>query len=110
MYDKHLIVFTTYPSQDSALAAAQRLVENGLAACVNVLPQITSVYYWDNAVQTETECLLIIKTQQKRYSALEADIREHHPYELPEVIATPISHGSKDYLSWIESQTKELTK
>ncbi len=109
MHDHYLIVFTTYPSQDSALAAAQRLVENGLAGCVNVLPQITSVYHWDNAVQTETEYLLIIKTQKNRYSALEADIREHHPYELPEVIATPISHGSKDYLSWIESQIKGLT-
>lgn len=110
MHDKHLIVFTAYPSQENALAAAHRLVENGLAACVNVLPQITSVYQWDDAVQTEAECLLIIKTQKKRYCALEADIRKHHPYELPEVIATPISHGSKDYLSWIESQIEALTK
>jgi periplasmic divalent cation tolerance protein len=110
MNDTKLIVFTTFPDPDSALKTARQIITNRLAACVNILPQITSVYEWENTVEIQQEHMLILKTSQHRFASLEQEIRRFHPYELPEIIATPISHGSKDYLDWIESQTIALTE
>ena len=105
MQDSPLIVLTTFPDEPSALTAARRLVKGKLAACVNVLPQMTSVYEWDKEIQTGREHLLFIKTTETRYPQVEAALREQHPYELPEIVATPITHGLGDYLSWINQQT-----
>lgn len=99
------LVFTTFPDPDQALATADRLIREKLAACVNILPQMTSVYEWNGEVHRDIEYLMLIKTSDERYHALEAAIRETHPYELPEIIATPISHGLAAYLSWIDEQT-----
>ncbi len=104
MNDK-LLVLTTYPDEGSALATARRLVKEHLAACVNVLPSMTSVYEWQDEACEGNEHLLLIKTTQTRYAALEASIQQTHPYELPEIIATPISHGLPEYFEWIERQT-----
>ncbi len=100
-----LIVFTTYPDHEAALQAAANLVQQKLAACVNVLPQMTSVYEWDGKARTDTEHLLLAKTTARRFPALEAAIRASHPYELPEIIATPIARGLEGYIDWISSQT-----
>lgn len=100
-----LIVFTTYPDREAALAAASRLVQQKLAACVNVLPQMTSVYEWKDEAKMDTEHLLLAKTTARRFPALEAAILATHPYELPEIIATPIAQGLKGYIDWIDSQT-----
>lgn len=100
-----IVVLTTYPDADSARATAQHLVKAHLAACVNILPQMTSVYEWKGQAESDPEHLLVIKTRQARYADLEAAIMERHPYELPEIIATPIVNGLEGYLSWIDEST-----
>jgi periplasmic divalent cation tolerance protein len=100
-----LLVITTLPDADSALRLADRLVETGLAACVNIGAPITSVYRWQGELQHGTEVMLSIKTTQQRYAQLERAIVDGHPYELPEVIAVPITTGLSDYLAWIEKCT-----
>lgn len=100
-----LIIFTTYPDAETALATAKHIVREHLAACVNVLPRMTSVYEWRGEARTDTEHLLLVKTTASRYPALEAAILDAHPYELPEIVATPIARGLEGYLEWIGAQT-----
>jgi len=101
-----LLVITTLPDQDAAQQLAGSLVEAGLAACVNIGAPVTSVYKWDGELQRGTEVMLTIKTSRARYPALEQAITDGHPYELPEVIAVPITAGLDEYLAWIEACTK----
>ncbi len=102
-----LLVITTMPDQAGAEALARQLVEEKLAACVNIGGPVTSVYRWDESLQRGTEVVLTIKTTRFRYPALQARIAEQHPYELPEVIAVPITSGLPEYLAWIETCTKK---
>ena len=101
-----LLVITTLPDQDAAERLARTLVETGLAACVNIGAAVTSIYRWDDRLQRGTELMLTIKTTRARYPALEQAIVDGHPYELPEVIAVPITTGLADYLAWIEACTR----
>lgn len=103
---EHLVVMTTWPDSDAAREAAAGWVEQGLAACVNVLPAMTSIYRWKNEIESGTEHLLLLKTRRAVLPRLEAAIREGHPYELPEIVALPIVGGSVDYLGWIDSCTR----
>ena len=105
MTDPVLLVLTNLPDADSAQALAAHLVEARVAACVNVLAPATSVYRWEGAIETATEVPLLIKTPASRYAALEAAIRAQHPYELPEVIAVPVTHGLPGYLDWVRTET-----
>jgi periplasmic divalent cation tolerance protein len=100
-----LVVFCTCPTREVALAIANAVVEARLAACVNVVPGVTSVYRWQDQVQQDEEVLLVIKTPAGRYAELEAALRERHPYELPEVIAVPVAMGSPAYLQWLTDVT-----
>jgi len=102
----HVLVLTTLPEQAIAMQIAEALVEEGLAACVSVLPAMTSVYRWQGQRQVDTEHQLLIKTRAARFSELESFLRKHHPYELPEIIALPIRMGSADYLAWIDENTR----
>jgi periplasmic divalent cation tolerance protein len=86
---------------------AKRLVEAGLAACVTIGAPATSIYRWQGAVQQDAEVPLTIKTRAARLDALQAAILAGHPYELPEVIAVPITAGLPDYLAWIDSCTTD---
>lgn len=86
---------------------ARQLVDARLAACVNILSPCHSVYRWQGAVETADEVPLLIKTSRERYAALEAAIRQQHPYELPEVIALPVAQGLPEYLSWVAAETRE---
>jgi periplasmic divalent cation tolerance protein len=97
----HLIVMTTMPDMASAEQLADNLIENSLAACVNILPAMQSIYRWQGKRQQGTEHQLMIKTCADRYKEIEKFIKKHHPYELPEIIGLPIQHGLTDYLSWI---------
>jgi periplasmic divalent cation tolerance protein len=100
------IVLCTVPDRETGEQIANALVTEQLAACVNIIPGITSVYRWEGAVQQEREVLLLIKTGQDSQEPLEQRIRELHPYELPEIIAVPIDTGQTDYIKWITSCLK----
>lgn len=97
-----LVVLCTLPDRDQAMRLARALVEEGLAACVNLVPGLTSVYRWQGSVQEDAEVLLLVKTSQAVYTRLEQRIRALHPYELPEIIAVPLQTGQADYLKWIQ--------
>ena len=100
-----LLVFSTCPDADTAQRLARTLVEGRVAACVNVVGPVTSVYRWRDAVETAGELLLLIKTPADRYPALEQALRALHPYEVPEIVAVPIERGHQDYLEWVQSCT-----
>ncbi|GIW26957.1 MAG: divalent-cation tolerance protein CutA [Meiothermus sp.] len=97
----YLTVFCTVPDLETARRIAHTVVHEELAACVNVLPGLTSVYRWQGQVEESSELLLIIKTRQERYPALETRIKALHPYQVPEIIAHEIETGSQSYLEWI---------
>ncbi|MEA3411231.1 MAG: divalent-cation tolerance protein CutA [Pseudomonadota bacterium] len=105
--DQRLLVFSTWPQMDSAREAARELVETRLAACVNILPRATSLYVWDGVIQEDQEHLMIVKTMRHRYAELEHRILARHPYELPEIVAFPITEGLPGYLAWVEAQTRQ---
>jgi periplasmic divalent cation tolerance protein len=98
-------VQTTTSSKEDAERIAGALVERRLAACVQIVGPITSVYRWQGKTETSAEWLCVVKTQQALYSSVEAAIRELHSYEVPEIVATPIVAGSESYLSWVRSET-----
>ncbi len=100
------LVLCTVPDRDTADALATRLVAERLAACVNIIPGITSVYRWRGVLERDTEHLLIIKTHSTVFATLQETIRGQHPYELPEVIAVPIGDGLPEYLDWISESTR----
>ena len=100
MTDKRLVL-TTCGSLEEARSIAQTLVERQLAACVNIAPQIESVYRWQGEVETATEWLLLIKTTAEAFDRLRETLSELHTYELPECIAIAVEDGSAAYLEWI---------
>ena len=101
-----LLVLTNLPDQATAETLAAALVDNRLAACVNILPPCRSVYQWQGATETANEVPLLIKTSEARYPALEAAIRAGHPYATPEIIAIPVTRGLPDYLAWVAMATQ----
>lgn len=101
MQNQYLVVFCTCPEGDSAARLAGALVDAGLAACVNRLPGVVSSFRWQGEVREEAETLLIIKTTNERLAALVERVRALHPYELPEVVAVPVSGGLDKYLDWL---------
>lgn len=96
-----LVVMITAPDREIGLRLARALVDARLAACVNIVDPITSVYRWEGAVQEDGETLLIAKTTRERFDALRQKTVEEHPYETPEVIACEIADGSAPYLEWL---------
>ncbi|MDT8406470.1 MAG: divalent-cation tolerance protein CutA [Methylococcales bacterium] len=103
----HQLVLCTCPDRGVAKHLAEMLLVRQLAACVNVIPGLESLYYWEGALQCDAECLLLIKTDQNCYSELEALLLEQHSYDVPEIIALPITHGSSTYLQWLDSCLKK---
>ena len=96
-----LLILTTTSSESEAKKIAEMLVKRRLAACVNVIPRIHSVYRWEGKVESAEEFLLLIKTTENKEAEVQAAIRELHSYELPECILIPIEGGSPEYLKWI---------
>lgn len=97
------IALTTAGSQEEAQKIAQALVDRRLAACVNIVPQVRSIYRWQERVETAEEWLLVIKTTSNAFDGVRSAIRELHSYDLPECICLAIEDGSKEYLDWITS-------
>lgn len=100
-----LLCLITAPDREVADRIARTLVDERLAACVNILPGITSVYRWEGAVETGEEVLLMAKTMRTRLDALTARVKQLHPYDAPEVIAVGIEGGLPVYLDWIAAET-----
>lgn len=101
-----VLVLVTISSKKQALLLANKILENRLAACVNILPQIDSLYWWKNRIEKTSEFLLIIKTTRKVFLRLKSFISDHHPYSVPEIIALPIQDGFNPYLNWIEAEVE----
>jgi len=101
--DNYILILNTCPDLSGAKRIASLLVESGVSACVNIIPNIASVYRWKGLVECQEECLLIIKTRVECFPAVRDKILGQHPYELPEVIAVPLVDGFDKYLRWIDS-------
>jgi periplasmic divalent cation tolerance protein len=105
--DRPLVVLCTVPADGGhADRIAQSLVEARLAACVNVVGPVRSIYRWDGAVKEDAELQLLVKTRASRYAELEHHLRRVHPYEEPEILALGIEKGSASYLAWLAEQTE----
>ncbi len=97
------LLITTCPNPKVASKLAHTLVENHLAACVNIIPQIQSVYEWEGKVISDAEILLLIKTRSEHYAAIEKTVLKQHPYDVPELIVLPIETGLPSYLAWLDN-------
>ena len=100
-----VIVLTTFPAGGDAEAVARTLVSERLAACVNVLPPMRSIYMWKGAVEDASECQLVIKTTGARVAELQSRLGTLHPYDVPEFLVFPVIEGSPAYLSWVAEST-----
>lgn len=107
---EHLIVYSTTPSEQVAKQISKAIVQARLAACVNILPGVSSVYWWDDKVNESQEHMLIIKTRNELMPTLTELIRKEHPYDVPEIVAHPITAGSQDYLNWITASTRDAVQ
>lgn len=103
--DNIVLVYTTWPSMEAAAAAAPGIVEAQLAACANIIPQMTSVYAWKGEIHHETEVVMLLKTRAGCLAALEAAILAAHPYDTPAILVLPVTGGSIAFLDWIAAQT-----
>jgi periplasmic divalent cation tolerance protein len=100
------VVYISIP-RDEAEKMAHALVERRLAACVNIVPRIHSIFWWDDAIQSDEESLLIVKTTKGKFAELTAYVVENHPYELPEVIALPLVAAFPEYVEWVKEETSK---
>ena len=99
-------VSTPIDKKEDAERISKAIVENRLAACVQVSGPIRSIYWWKDNLEENDEWLLVMKTRRELYPRLEQAIKNFHPYEVPEIIAVPIVEGSRDYLAWLEKETE----
>jgi len=104
--EEPILVFSTAPDMESAKEMARLLVLERLIACVNLIPGITSYYWWQEEVRAEEEVLMIMKTSKAKFKDLELKIKEIHPYDIPEILACPVKEISEDYLGWLLSEVE----
>jgi len=102
----YIIIFITAPSEEEAKKIATTLVEEKLVACVNIIPKIYSIYWWENKVCQEDELMLIAKSKQSLFPSIMDRVKSLHSYKVPEIISFPISEGLAKYLNWIEEVIK----
>jgi periplasmic divalent cation tolerance protein len=105
--EQYIVVFCTVPDEKVGEELAKKLVEARLAACVNLMRGVTSFYWWQDKIEKDSECLLIIKTRRELFTDLETAIAGTHPYQVPEIIALPILTGHPPYLDWIRTETRQ---
>ena len=101
-----LVVTCTFPGDEIAWRISRTAVENGLAACATLIPEAKSIYRWKGQIETANETAVTFKTTQDRLTALRTFVLKEHPYEVPELIAWPVSDGSPEYLAWVEASTR----
>ena len=102
-----IVVLTTCASEEEAVRIATALVEEGLAACTNIVSPVRSIYRWEGRICDEREWLLLIKTGRERFDALERKMKSLHSYSVPEIICLPVLEGSLAYLEWVEEMTRK---
>lgn len=102
-----ILVLCNCPDEAVAIDLAQQLLQQRLAACINVLPGVHSLYRWQGRIEREREATLLIKTTHRRYPALERLLAAAHPYEVPEIIALPITAGLPAYLDWLDDECRD---
>jgi periplasmic divalent cation tolerance protein len=107
MKEQAILIFCTVPDNNEAKSIARLLIEKKLAACCSIMPNLVSIFSWDDAIEEANELLLLIKTSQKKYEQVEKEIKMVHSYSVPEIIATPITEASQAYLDWIFKNTGE---
>ena len=105
MTDK-IVVFSTCSTPEEGAKIARKLIEERLAACVNVAPRVRSYYRWKGAVEEADECMLIIKSSRDLFDRLRLELEKAHTYEVPEVVAVPVVDGSPNYLNWVDNELK----
>ncbi|MCI0415484.1 divalent-cation tolerance protein CutA [bacterium] len=103
---KYIVILSTAGNPEEASRIAEKLVSDHLVACVNIVPGIQSIYWWNNGVQKDQEVLMVMKTEKSRYRDVELAIKSLHSYEVPEIISLPLENGSEGYLKWIENTLK----
>ena len=104
--DKAVLVYSTFPSLEAAETEGAALVDAGLAACVNILPQMISIYVWKGERHRDAEVVMIVKTRRELAGRVIEDIRRRHPYENPALLTVPVDGGSPPYIDWIRAQTE----
>lgn len=102
MKSKAILVYITASTRKEADKIAQALVEKRLAACVTIIPEVSSRYWWKGRMEYDRELMLVAKTWQSRFKSLEKTVRAMHSYDVPEILAIPVVAGSADYLSWMK--------
>lgn len=102
MFESSQIILTTCPDMQSAKEIARVLVEKKLAACVKIQSNIESIYFWENEIVEASEVQLVIITRDTKFDDIKNEIKDLHPYHVPEIMSFAVSHGSKEYLSWIK--------
>jgi len=107
MTDK-IVILSTCASEEEAEKLARVLVEKRLAACVNVMPGVRSFYHWKGAIESASECLLVIKSSRQLFDALSAALTSAHSYEVPEILALPVVDGAANYLNWLETNLLQV--
>lgn len=100
-----LLVMTSFSDQNAAKALAKRLVDSHLAACVQIQTGVQSIYRWEGRICEEQEVVLVAKTTAAQWPAISAFIKQNHPYDVPEIIAQPLTHGDTDYARWVIAET-----
>lgn len=103
-----LLVISTVPNENLANKLSKILLENRVAACVNIIKNVNSLYWWKESIENSSEIILLIKTTDEKYQEVEDLIKKNHPYEIPEIIAFDIKKGFSKYLKWIEDETRSL--
>lgn len=103
---EYIIIFVTTSSKKEALEISHKLIADKLVACSNITSEVQSIFYWKEKVCNENEVLLMLKSKRKNFNTIVEEVKKIHSYETPEIIALPIIEGSKDYLQWIENETK----
>ncbi len=99
--DTIVLVFTTWPESTPVAEVARELLDAGVAACINCIPGVQSFFHWQGRLEQERECILLIKTTEARFPMLREQVLKAHPYELPEIVAVPVTAGLSGYLQWV---------
>jgi periplasmic divalent cation tolerance protein len=101
----YIVVYVTAPGEAEAEKIARALVENKLAACVNIVKNVRSIYRWQGKIEDEAEVLMVAKTREEHFGPFTDTVKRHHSYAVPEIIAVPVVEGSEDYLAWLGHET-----